>query len=166
MSTTPRFIYSLITLLCFTALGVALLSQHVFGMRPCAWCVFQRLLLVLIGFCSLFAALLSTPPQTQTATSRWLGAVAGILSIGGVVAAWYQHTVAAQSFSCELGFADVFMTQSGLESALPAIFGIYATCADAKVELLGIEYALWGMSIFVVVIALLLWANLRKSITA
>ena len=42
------------------------------------------------------------------------------------------------------------------------MFGIYATCMDARVELLGIEYALWGMATFIVAIALLLWAILQR----
>ncbi|WP_353171997.1 disulfide bond formation protein B, partial [Paracandidimonas soli] len=38
-----------IALLCICAVLVALISQHVFDMRPCAWCVFQRLIYLLIA---------------------------------------------------------------------------------------------------------------------
>ncbi|MGE8618648.1 MAG: disulfide bond formation protein B, partial [Achromobacter spanius] len=30
------------------------------------------------------------------------------------------------------------------------IFGIFATCMDAKVQVLGLEYALWSLALFVV----------------
>ncbi|MGA0585155.1 MAG: disulfide bond formation protein B, partial [Castellaniella sp.] len=38
-----------IGLLCLAAVGVALISQHAFGMKPCAWCVLQRLILLAIA---------------------------------------------------------------------------------------------------------------------
>lgn len=51
-------------------------------------------------------------------------------------------------FSCDQTFADRFMTGTGLESAAPALFGIYATCMDAAVEVLGVEYAIWSLMLF------------------
>ena len=65
-----------------------------------------------------------------------------------MAATWYQYTVAAEMFSCDMTFADRFMTGSGLESAFPALFGIYATCMDAAVEVLGVEYAIWSLMLF------------------
>lgn len=43
------------------------------------------------------------------------------------------------------------MVASGLDAGLPWLFGIYATCADARVNLLGMEYALWSLGLFVLV---------------
>jgi disulfide bond formation protein DsbB len=40
------------------------------------------------------------------------------------------------------------MTQTGLETAMPALFGIYASCMDARVKLLGLEYAYWSLLLF------------------
>ena len=54
------------------------------------------------------------------------------------------------------------MTQSGLESQFPSLFGIYATCMDARVELLGVEYALWGMGLFAVCVVALLYVLFKK----
>ncbi|MFT0531832.1 disulfide bond formation protein B [Castellaniella hirudinis] len=148
-----------IALLCLAAVGVALVSQHVFGMRPCAWCVLQRLILLAIAaVCGLAGT------GWGAAWARRAGAALGLaLSLSGVVAAWYQYTVAAHAFSCAQTFADVFMTQSGLDAALPWLFGIYATCADARVSLLGVEYALWGLLLFVVSGLLALWVLLRPA---
>ena len=161
MSLSSRTLYLLVAALCFGALTAALISQHMFGMRPCAWCVFQRLLLVVMGGFSLVAAWLSRTNVSQFG-SRLLGVFGVATAVGGIVAAWYQFTVASNSFSCDLSFADNVMTSSGLESGLPFLFGIYATCMDARVELLGIEYALWGMATFIVAIVLLLWAILQR----
>src|SRR5690606_41425877 len=75
----------------------------------------------------------------------------------GIAAAWYQYDVAAHMFSCDLTFAEQFISASGLDAAVPWLFGIFATCMDAMVEVLGVEYALWSLALFV----LLLLASLR-----
>jgi disulfide bond formation protein DsbB len=69
-------------------------------------------------------------------------------SIAGVTSAWYQEKVAANNFSCAQTFADQIMTKSGLDAAFPWLFGIYASCMDARVKLLGIEYAWWSLAMF------------------
>src|SRR5699024_8853023 len=124
-----------------------LLSQHVLGMRPCAWCVFQRLILIALTLASVTAAWLVRGAYLRLALLA--GGIALLLSAGGIVSAWYQYTVAATQFSCAQTFADRFMSHSGLDAALPWLFGIYATCMDARVNLLGLEYALWALGLFI-----------------
>lgn len=154
----PRFfIYSIF--LSVSALAVALVSQHVFAMRPCAWCVFQRLLLIGVLAFSIFGYLVAT--LKQQFLSLLFGLLSLLTAIAGVVSAWYQYSVAAKMFSCDLTFADRFMTESGLESALPWLFGIYSTCMDATVHVLGLEYALWALLLFVVLGALMLYGIVR-----
>jgi disulfide bond formation protein DsbB len=122
----------------------ALISQYVFDMQPCAWCVFQRLLYLIIG---VGALLLTLRPRNRVYLS--LGA-AGIVAtaIAGVISAVYQEKVAANTFSCAQTFADQLMTKSGLDAAVPWLFGIYASCMEARVKLMGIEYAWWSMLMF------------------
>lgn len=129
------------------AVGIALISQHVYDMPPCAWCVLQRLIYLGIAvICWLGLAVSRVRPSAARATC----AIAVIAAAGGMVAAWYQYTVAAEMFSCAHTFADRFMVQSGLDAGVPWLFGIYATCMDARVELLGIEYALWSLALFAI----------------
>jgi len=143
-----------IALLCLAAVGFALVSQHVFGMRPCAWCVLQRLILLAIAaVCGLAGT-----GWGQAAVRRIGAVLAAVLAVCGIAAAWYQYTVAANAFSCAQTFADRFISGSGLDAALPWLFGIYASCADARVSLLGVEYAVWGLILFVVCAALALWS--------
>lgn len=132
--------------ICISALVaviIALISQHVFDMQPCAWCVFQRLLFLCIA---LFSGL------SWFVTSFKVNAAFNTLTIltglGGIASTIYQLNVASKQFSCAQTFADIFMTRSGLESALPQLFGIYATCADARINLLGLEYAIWALLLF------------------
>ena len=140
-----------IALLSFVALGIALVSQHIAGMRPCAWCVLQRLILLLTGSSALLGWDLVHPGGLKALPASIIAAlVTGTLSVSGIIAAWYQYSVAALQFSCAQTFADRFMTGLGLDAMVPWLFGIYATCMDARVDLLGIEYALWGLGLFVV----------------
>ncbi|PLC51022.1 disulfide bond formation protein B [Pollutimonas subterranea] len=147
MSTTTSRLLSAIALLCVAAVAIALVSQHVFGMQPCAWCVLQRLIFLAIAAVCVLGLLLG---RRRAAIGRIAAFLAAALSAGGVVAAWYQYTVAANMFSCDMTFADRFMVSSGLDANLPWMFGIFASCMDARVDLLGLEYALWGLGLFVV----------------
>src|SRR5690554_6414601 len=98
-------------LLSILAVAIALVSQHIFEMPPCAWCVFQRLIYIVIAaVCWIGVGLQRVRPMFGRAAAG----VATILSLGGILAAWYQYDVAAQLFSCDLTFADRIMVQSGL----------------------------------------------------
>ncbi len=144
---------NLIALLSLLALAVALVSQHVFGMPPCAWCVLQRLILLLIAGVCLLGNLV------PGAAKRILALLSLGLSIAGIVAAWYQHTVAAEMVSCDRTFADVFMSRTtGLDGLAPWLFGIYATCMDAKVTVFGIEYVLWALLLFIALLLISCYA--------
>ena len=134
----------LMSALSFCSVAVALVSQYVFEMQPCAWCVFQRLLYILIGVCALGLTLASPTRARLKVGSVGICAVA----LTGVVSALYQEKVAANTFSCAQTFADQVMTKSGLDAAVPWLFGIYASCMDARVKLLGIEYAWWSLAMF------------------
>ncbi|NYT86080.1 disulfide bond formation protein B [Pollutimonas harenae] len=144
-------ILHLTALLCVAALTIALVSQHVFGMQPCAWCVLQRLIFATIALVC-WAGVLAG--RLAAGLRRAVGLIVAGLAIAGVTAAWYQYTVAAKMFSCDMTFADRFMVQSGLDANVPWIFGIFASCMDARVDLLGVEYALWSLGLFLVIAVL------------
>jgi len=129
--------------LCLLGVCLALLSQHVFDMQPCAWCVFQRLIYLVLAVVAALAA------SIQGLIARLVYAMLGLsLTIAGILAAWFQAQVASQSFSCAQSLADLLMTQTGLETAMPALFGIYASCMDARVKVFGLEYAYWSLMLF------------------
>lgn len=157
---SPDRLLHAIALLCVAAVAVALASQHLFDMPPCAWCVFQRLLFLVIAATCWLGILLR---RASALAPRIAGAMTVMIALGGVLAGWYQHTVAAQMVSCDQTFADRFMVASGLDAGIPWLFGIFATCLDARVELLGVEYVLWAIALFVVVAALGLASVLRRT---
>lgn len=151
-------LFALIALFAFAGFATALFAQHVLAMRPCAWCVFQRL--ILIG-CFLFSVLgLFTTRARQLGLSYLSAALLIATALGGVIAAWHQYTVAAHSFSCAQTFADRAVQWLGLEQALPAVFGIYASCMEAQVDFLGLDFALWALLSFALIsfgTLLILW---------
>jgi len=136
----------LVLLTAIGAIGVALFSQHVLGMAPCAWCILQRVLFILIAALALIGLIGSAFRFWRL--FNWSLIV--ITASAGIAVAWYQLTVAAKAFSCDRTFADRIISGSGLETLAPWLFGIYATCLDAAISVFGLDYAAWGLALFVI----------------
>jgi len=150
IKSTHLFVFGV--LLPLAAVGLALVTQHVFGMQPCAWCVLQRLIFVAISL----AALLGLAGQgLRGVFVRRLGAaLMGLLALAGISAALWQHFVAASSTSCNLSLADRIVSGIGVDALWPEVFAAYASCADAAAKLLGVSYEFYSLTIFVVLAAL------------
>ena len=142
--------------LALLAVGTALVSQHVFDTRPCPWCVLQRLEFVAIALVALLALL-------WRSRAGLLVSAAGVIALAnlGVLSALWQHFVAGASASCNLTLADRIIGALQLDSLWPDVFAATASCADAKVDLLGVPYEFWSLALFVVLEAMAVWAVLR-----
>jgi disulfide bond formation protein DsbB len=125
------------------AVGAALVAQYAFDMQPCPWCILQRVIYLALALVCIVAAL----PDARGAR-RALGALAFVLAGCGVAAAIWQHVVAAKQFSCSLTLADNIITALRLESLVPALFQVTATCADAAVSVLGVPFEYWSLLLF------------------
>ena len=148
----PRpLLWAVMVLLPLAAVAAALVSQHVFDMQPCPWCVLQRVVFVAIALVSLPALLLRSP-----LVRRLLAGMALLLAAGGAAAALWQHFVAASSTSCNLTLADRIVSSLGLDSAWPEVFAAYASCADAAVKLMGLSYEFYSLLLFGLLAALAL----------
>ena len=131
-------------LVALGAVGVALVSQHVYDQQPCPWCVLQRLIFVAIAL----AALLGL--AWRTLLGRRVSAGLGLaLAVCGMATALWHHFVAAASASCNLTFADRVMSATGLDALLPEVFAPMASCADARVMLFGVAYELYALVLYV-----------------
>ena len=152
------FVLVLLGALC--AVAAALVSQHVFGMEPCPWCVLQRLLFVLLAACALLGLVWPTVAGARTA------ALSGIVCAGlGAAAALWQHWVAAASASCKLTLADRVISGLQLDALMPALFAATASCADAQVRLLGVPYEYWSLALFGALGIVLVMVLLKPSAT-
>jgi len=140
------------------AVGVALVSQHGFGMQPCPWCVLQRV--IFLGIALACGVGLGWRSAAGRITAGGLGL---LLALCGVAAALWQHFQAAASASCNLTLADkIVSTWLGLDSLWPDGFSARASCADAAVNLLGVPYDVWSFALFAL-LALALASMLMRS---
>lgn len=157
MTLRSRSLLGLIALASVAALAGALVAQHVYDMQPCPWCIFQRVLYLAIAALALAAWLLPSRAVTGVAG---LGVAA--IAVGGVASAVFQHQVAAKDSSCAFTLADRFLSATGLETAVPWLFQVTATCADAAAaRLLGLGFEVWSGALFVVIFVTAL-AALRR----
>lgn len=136
--------------LAIGAVGVALVLQHRFGIEPCAWCTFQRLLFLLFAA---FAALGWLARRSRAALVA-ASVLAALAALGGLWAALHQQFVAAQSLSCAFTFADRVLMKLRLDETLPWLFEATASCRDANAPLLGVPFALWSAALFVLLAVL------------
>ena len=147
-----------VALACLGAVAAALVSQHVFDMQPCPWCVLQRVIFLAIALACGLGLL------WRNATGRLVSAgLALLLALAGVAVALWQHFQAAASASCNLTLADRIV--SGflqLDSLLPDVFSPRASCADAAVNLLGVPYDFWSLALFVLIGAAMLTVLRRR----
>jgi disulfide bond formation protein DsbB len=140
------------------AVAIAVLTQHLFDMQPCPWCVLQRLIFVTIALFALIGLAWRSASGARVTTL-------GVLALGGagMAAALWHYFVAASSTSCNLTLADRIMNFSGLPALLPEVFEARASCADAAVSLLGVPYVLWALALFTAITATALWLLLRRA---
>ena len=145
-----------IALSCIAAVGAALVSQHVFDMQPCPWCVLQRVIFLGIAIACVIGLL------WRSRAGRRVGASLGLLlALCGIAAALWQHFKAAASASCNLTLADKIVSRwLQLDQLAPDVFEARASCADAAVSLLGVPYDFWSLALFAL-IALQLFRLLR-----
>ena len=148
----PALILAGIAAACVAAVGGALVSQHVFDMQPCAWCVLQRAIFLAI------AAVAALGAVWGSATARMVSAgLVSALAASGIASALWQHFVAAASSSCNLTLADRIVSGLRLDAWAPEVFAPRASCAEAAVNLLGVPYAFWSLALFALIDAAALW---------
>ena len=159
---SPTALLAGVALVCIAAVAAALVSQHVFEMQPCPWCVLQRVIYLAIALACGIGLLW----RSRTGQLVSIG-LALLLTVSGIAAALWQHFQAAASASCNLTLADRIV--SGwlqLDRLLPDVFSPRASCADAAVNLLGVPYDFWSLALFIAidgVLTLALITTLRRA---
>jgi disulfide bond formation protein DsbB len=129
-------------LACLAGVGTALAAQYGFDMQPCPWCILQRVIFIAIAIICAAGAIVSANVVRAVAAT-----LAFLLTLAGSAAALWQHFVAAKSSSCNLTLADKIISALGLESLLPAMFRITASCADSATTLLGVPFEFWSLTL-------------------
>ncbi|HAT1587280.1 TPA: disulfide bond formation protein B [Citrobacter farmeri] len=131
---------------CLAAVAIALVSQHVYDMQPCPWCVLQRAIFLVMALASGLA--FATPGRVLP---LMFNALVLLLSFAGAATALWQHFKATNMLSCSLSLAEQWMSTSALDRLVPAVFAPRTSCADGAVDLLGIPYEFWSLALFGVI---------------
>lgn len=152
----PAPVLLLLAAASVAALGIALVSQHIFDMQPCPWCVLQRAVFAAIALVALAGAML---PQRLARCGALLAT--DLLATAGAGAALWQHFVAKSSSSCKLTLADRIVSGLQLDALAPEVFAPRASCADAAVNLLGIPYEFWSLGLFLALGTAAAWTLVR-----
>jgi disulfide bond formation protein DsbB len=152
----PTAVLLLIAGASLAAIGAALVSQHVFDMQPCPWCVLQRAVFAAIALVALVGALL----RQRLVQAGALLATELLATVGAAAALW-QHFVAKSSSSCNLTLADRIVSGLQLDALAPEVFAPRASCADAAVDLLGLPYEFWSLGLFAALSAAAIWTLVR-----
>ena len=142
-----RGLFGGVLLASLLALGLALLSQHAYGMQPCPWCVLQRAVFAAIAIVALIGLLLR-----GGAAAMACAIAMAAFGLAGVAAAAWQHWVAAASPSCNQTLADRVIGGLRLDALLPEVFEARATCADAAVRLFGVPYEFFSLGLFAAIV--------------
>lgn len=151
-----RRLLILMALACVGSVAAALWTQYHWNMQPCPWCILQRVLFLLIALLAILGAL--APGRVLPALLSWLVVP---VAASGVASAWYQHFVAAKTNSCNLTLADRIVSGLHLDTALPSVFEVRASCADAAANLFGVPFEFWSLALFVMVAVAAVWCALR-----
>ena len=135
---------AVIPIASLAAVGAALVSQYIFDMQPCAWCVLQRLIFLIIAVVGTLAILLRQPMARAA-----LGGTIFLLAASGIASALYQHFVAADTTSCRLSLAEKIIGGTlQLDTLLPSVFGIRVDCSAGATTMLGVPYEFWSLTAF------------------
>ena len=144
-------VLAIVGVLALGSVGLAALAQYAFDMQPCPWCVLQRLIYIVIGVLALLGAVLSRTPR------RVVVGLAFLVALSGIASALWQQLRAVNENSCDLSFAEKFITALHLDSLVPQLFVAYASCAEAAVSVLHIPFAVWSCAMFAILAVLLAW---------
>ena len=138
-----------VALVSLVAVGAALVSQHHYDMRPCPWCILQRAIFCAIAIVALLGLVIRGRPARLTSI-----VLVVVLTLCGASAALWQHFVAASAASCDLTLAEKIISGMRLDEHWPEVFMATASCSDARVNLLGLPYEAWSLSLFALMGAL------------
>ncbi|HEX3142301.1 MAG TPA: disulfide bond formation protein B [Rhizobacter sp.] len=134
----PSVLLAGAAVLSLAAVGAALVSQHIYGMDPCPWCILQRVIFLAIALACVVGLV----------AQRAAGALVLLLALCGMAAALWQHFQAAASASCAMTVADKIVIAMKLDTLWPDVFLARASCADAAVSLAGVPYDIWSLALF------------------
>lgn len=137
-------------LLALAFLCLALIAQHGMGLQPCAWCVWQRFLM-LVGCLLCCASAIAGVASKHLAWLRaaFSGAAGVAFGAGDWAAQTQMSSVHKLDAGCAFSAAADWIAALRLESLWPAVFEVRAQCTDSVAQFLGIGFPAWSQAAFI-----------------
>jgi protein dithiol:quinone oxidoreductase len=141
-------VFTLVFMVCIGLLGYGLVVQHWGGIKPCPWCIVQRLVYMAIASVALMAAL-HRPGPAGTGVYSLFG---GIAAAGGVAAAAYQVYIERdpqRALGCTGSSVENFLDQIKVGKAIPPLLQYEGACTPQPWSFLGLSIPEWSLVCFV-----------------
>ena len=133
--------------ICVAAMAYALYLQHVKGLEPCHLCVFQRLVMILLGI--VFAAALVHDPRRGGA--RVYALLSGVFAVVGMAVAgrhvWLQQQPPGSVGACGASL-DVMLQMLPPSEVVLRVFKGGAECQKIDWQWLGLSMPGWVFVLF------------------
>ena len=85
----PIFITGLLFLISTSSLGIALVAEHFFGLKPCPLCIYQRIPFVIIAILSVLGLACSYSPDRMKIVASLLFICSLCFLAGSIIAAYH-----------------------------------------------------------------------------
>jgi disulfide bond formation protein DsbB len=141
----PLFLLAFIA--CALVISSALYLEYEAGLRPCALCILQRILVVAVGVVSLIAYLHAPGAVVWRIYSSimLLFAMAGAVTAGRQV--WLQAVPAQESLSCVPGIEYLFEART-VSQVMSRLFAGGINCGEINWSMLGMSVPEWSLLAF------------------
>lgn len=147
MCFTPRLLNGLGFVVVVLLMAAAYYMQYVMGLEPCAMCMLQRFILVMVGLVLMVATI-------QNPASRGVGIyaiVTMVLSLAGLASAgrhvWLQHLPADQVPECAPPW-DYLIDSFPLTDVIRTMLKGSGDCAVVTWRMLGMSIPEWMLLVF------------------
>ena len=147
---------------CAAMMAYALYAEHWLYLAPCPLCVFQRVAVIALGIVFLVAAVFVARRWGRFVHAGLIGLIA---ATGAGIAGrhvWLQNLPADQVPACGPGLGYI-IDSFPLSEALRLVFTGSGECATADWHFLGLSMPAWVLICLVLLGALGIWNNLRKT---
>lgn len=159
LNTYQRYYFFAFIFVAFLLAGAAYIQVYQ-GVSPCALCIVQRAIFIVLGCLFLFGILLA----------RWsigrilIGIMSTLFSLAGVLTAgrhvWMQHQPQMVGANCEVSL-DFMLEVFPLSEVIKKVFIGGGECSQVGWEFLQISLAEWSLSAFIILLFFSVW-QLRK----
>lgn len=144
---------------CLGIVAIGMELQHLLRLSPCPYCIFQRMLYMLIA---LFAWLGFALPVLRLI---WAGVIMALAALGAAVAGYQSWMQAYPLLAPECGFTDPNAIERLVDwfgLAWPSLFLATGFCSSKEWVFLGLSMANWSLLVFLGIVLYALALMLRK----